>query len=398
MPRPISAAAILVVGSELTTGATRDSNGGDIARELTELGLSVRRISALPDDLALVTGAFAGALADAELVVSTGGLGPTPDDLTREAIAAACELEPEVDPKLEQWLRALFGRRGLEMPEANLKQAWLVPGAEPLGNERGTAPGWWLDRPDGRVIVALPGPPAEMWPMWRSDVLPRLQARSAGAARASHTLRLTGAGESMLVGLIGEELLRQDNPQVATYARPDAVDVRVSALGATAASARELVDSTVSELIHKIGSYVFAHGEVGWLEVLSTRLGARSLATVEIGTAGQLLALLGTAPFLRFGQLLRSHAAGEHAQEHLELYAERIRETSAADIGLAVLAREQAGDTQVNVAIVSKAGTKTAERTAFLTGEQGRRRAAIAACAVLWQWLGELGDGPEGER
>src|SRR5215212_2942227 len=161
---PILRAEILAVGSELTNGWTRDTNSGDLARELTELGVTVRRTTALPDDLALVTDAFARAMESADLVVSTGGLGPTPDDLTREAIAGACALEPRVDPELHAWLARLFQRRGLPMPEANLKQAWLIPGATALPNALGTAPGWWVERSDGGVIVALPGPPREMWP------------------------------------------------------------------------------------------------------------------------------------------------------------------------------------------------------------------------------------------
>src|SRR5262245_29165831 len=117
---------MLAVGSELTTGATRDTNSGDLARELTDLGVRVLRTSALPDDLEMVSDAFATALTDADLVVSTGGLGPTPDDLTREAIAAACGLEVHEDPELIAWLTEMFERRGAPMPQANRKQAWLI--------------------------------------------------------------------------------------------------------------------------------------------------------------------------------------------------------------------------------------------------------------------------------
>ncbi len=389
MNQPLTRGALLAVGSELTTGSTRDTNGGDLARELTELGVSVRRISELPDDLELVTRAFAEALAEAELVISTGGLGPTPDDLTREAIAAACGLEPYVDPDLERWLRGLFARRRLEMPAANRKQAWLVEGATALPNGHGTAPGWWLERPDGRLLIALPGPPSEMWPMWREHARPRLLERGVGSERVSRTLRLTGVGESVLVGLIGEELLRGENPQVATYARPDSVDVRVTAVADSAGgrTATEIVDGVVEELERRVGEYVFAEDEEGWSEALGRLLGERRLATVEIGTAGQLAALLGNADFLQYGQLLRAAAAAEHAQRHLGLYAERVRETSGADVGLAVHAREEGGDMRVEVAIASAAGTLFEQRPAFLTGEQGRRRAALVACGVLWQRL-----------
>jgi nicotinamide-nucleotide amidase len=386
--REIRSAEILAVGSELTTGSTRDANGGDLARELNELGVLVRRISQLPDDLELVTRTFREALAGDELVISTGGLGPTPDDLTREAIAAACGLETHVDDELERWLRELFERRQMKMPEANRKQAWLVEGARALANDRGTAPGWWLERPDGRLLIALPGPPAEMWPMWQAHARPQLLARGVGTRRASRTLRLTGVGESVLVGLIGTDLLRARNPQVATYARPDSVDVRISAAQTPdGPDPEQLVDQTAEQLLAKLAEYVFAEGDDGWPEALERLLGGRRLAVVEIGTAGQLAALLGEAPFFQYGQLLRSTAATEHAREHLALYAERVRETSGADIGLAVYAREEAGDMRVDVASAMESGTRLEQRTAFLTGEQGRRRAALAACNVLWQRL-----------
>src|SRR5215212_2176715 len=245
---PILRAEILAVGSELTNGWTRDTNSGDLARELTELGVTVRRTTALPDDLALVTDAFARAMESADLVVSTGGLGPTPDDLTREAIAGACGLEPAVDAELLEWLKGLFERRGVRMAAANTKQAWLVPGATALPNAHGTAPGWWLERPGGTVVIALPGPPREMRPMWREHALPRLRQRGLGEDHAWHTLRLTGVGESQLVGLIGKALLGSSNPSVATYARPDAVEVRVGAVADESSGAQEIVERTVAEL------------------------------------------------------------------------------------------------------------------------------------------------------
>jgi nicotinamide-nucleotide amidase len=150
---------LLAVGSELTTGETRDTNSGDLARSLSDAGVDVLWISALPDRMATVTAALGEALSAADLVVTSGGLGPTPDDLTREAIAEVLGERPAVDPELARWLRNLFERRGIAFAETNLKQAWLIPPATAIPNERGTAPGWWIDRADGRVVVALPGPP-----------------------------------------------------------------------------------------------------------------------------------------------------------------------------------------------------------------------------------------------
>lgn len=378
--RAIESAVLLAVGSELTTGTTRDTNSGDLARELTGLGVRVLRSTAVPDDLAFATAAVAGALDDAELVVSTGGLGPTPDDLTREAIAAACGLEPHVDETLLADIEALFTRRGIAMPDANRKQAWLIDGAVALPNAHGSAPGWWVERPDGRVIIALPGPPREMWPMWREHALPRLQAGALGVERATHTLRLTGVGESALVALIGEDVLRAANPQVATYARADAVDVVVSAAGDGRLPAQTIVDAAVAKLRTQVGEFVFAEGDETWADALGSRLNERTLATVEVGTGGTLLALLGSAPYLAHGELLL--AAGDPAG-----LAQRARESHGADIGVALFVR-QTKDSHARIAIATAAGVEQMERVAFLAGDEGRRRAALACAAALWQFLG----------
>jgi nicotinamide-nucleotide amidase len=386
--RTIDRAVILAVGSELTTGATRDTNSGDLAREMTLLGVRVLRTQALPDDLAIATAAFADALAAADLVVSTGGLGPTPDDLTREAIAAACGLEPRVDEELLAWIRGLFERRGMQMPEANSKQAWLIDGADSLPNAHGSAPGWWVVRPDERLVIALPGPPREMWPMWREHALPRLQAGALGVERAAHTLRLSGIGESALVALVGEEVLRAANPQVATYARADAVDVVVTAVADGRLTAQDLVDEAVGRLRSQIGEYVFAEGDQSWADALAARLGGQTLATVELGSGGQLAALLGSAPYLAFAELLAAEHDVTHAATSLGDYALAVRESGKADIGLALLVR-QSKDTHVRVAIATADGIDEVQRVAFLAGDEGRRRAAISAAAALWQWLGQ---------
>jgi nicotinamide-nucleotide amidase len=384
--RALRTAEILAVGSELTTGVTRDTNSGELAAELTGRGVRVLRSTALPDDLDMVRDAFADALSRAHMVVSTGGLGPTPDDLTREAIAAACGLEPRVDADLEAWLRGLFARRNLPMPDANLKQAWLVDGAVALANNHGSAPGWWIDRPDGRVIVALPGPPREWRAMWRDQVLPRLESGRLGTARAVQTLRLSGIGESALVALIGEDVLRAARPQVATYARVDAVDVVVSAESGVQSEAQDLVDSMVASLRERIGQYVFAEGAETWADALGARLAGRTLAVIEIGTAGQLGALLGGATYLVAGRLARA-GVGEGAVD-LRGLAQDARATGA-DVGMAVLASQLRLDTGVRVAIATESGVTEEKALAFLGGDEGRRRAALSAASILWRFLGD---------
>ena len=212
---PIATAELLAVGAELLVGDTRDTNSGDLARELTELGVEVTRMTQLPDDLAIVTRAIRDALARVDLVITTGGLGPTPDDLTRESIAAALGETPTADPDLEAWLRGIWADRDLPFPDTNLKQAWLIPSSTALSNAHGTAPGWWVEA-RSQVIIALPGPPRELHPMWQEQALPRLRGRGLGLDRAAETLRLTGIGESLLVEIMGKDLLTAANPRMAT--------------------------------------------------------------------------------------------------------------------------------------------------------------------------------------
>jgi nicotinamide-nucleotide amidase len=381
--RPITTAEILAVGSELLVGDTRDTNSGDLARALTTLGVEVLRISQLPDDLRILAEALAAARTRADLVITTGGLGPTPDDLTREAVASLLGVTPTVDPDLEAWLRDLWARRGLPFPETNLKQAWLVPGADPLANPNGTAPGWWLDL-GATVIVMLPGPPRELLPMWTAEVLPRLRARGLGVDRAAATLRLTGIGESAVADLLGEELLRGTRPHVATYARLDAVDVRVWATGDAAEDAAAIVAAGVATVERLVGPYVFARGEQDWPDALQARSGGRQLATLEAGTGGQLAALLGSAPWLVHAEVM----APKPGEADLARRCAELRARAGTSVALAVSASADGDDLAVEIAVDVDGQVTSTTRTAFRGGEIGRRRAATLACAELWHRLG----------
>ena len=380
--RPLLTAVLLAVGTELTVGETRDTNGGDLAQSLAGHGVEIRWIVALPDRLTTVVDALCGALAAADLVVTTGGLGPTPDDLTREAIATVVGEQPAVDPELERWLRHLFERRGIAFAETNVKQAWLIPSATAIPNDRGTAPGWWIDRQDGRVIVALPGPPGEMRPMWEGRVLPRLVERGLGQERVTRTYRLAGIGESVVAALLGERLLRAENPVVATYARSDAVDVRISARAQGERSPEQLVDEAEAVVLEAVGGHVWGRDGDTWPGVLGRALSARgwTAALVEAGTGGSTMRLLGDAPWLVSSRLL----APSETVASIAGLADQARKLADATVGIAVRAIESGEDTQVEVAVSGPWGARETRQTAFLGGSEGRRRAGIAAAAFLY--------------
>jgi nicotinamide-nucleotide amidase len=396
---PIRRAELLSIGTELTVGETRDTNAGDLARDLTGRGVVVGRMTALPDDLGAVTAAFGEALGRAELVVSTGGLGPTPDDLTREAIAGLLGETPAVDPVLETWLKELFERRRLPFPEANRKQAWLIPSAASIPNDNGTAPGWWIQRSDGRVIVALPGPPREMRPMWDGWVVPRLEARGLGRPIASVTLRLTGIGESAIADRLGA-LLSGTKPQVATYARADAVDVRIwtHADGADRSQADALVAATEARIVELLGEHVWARGTTTWAAAIAALLDAYdwTVAAIEIGLGGALASLLADGLAHRLTSveaLVERPLADDGDRLPLEALAERARQAGTAEVGVAAVATESGGDTAVTVAVATPSGSRKETRVVFLGGRLGRERAAIATAAIV---LRHLRDSPPG--
>ena len=411
--RTLRTAALLAVGSEITNGETRDTNGGELARALAGLGVDVRRIVALPDDLAAVTAAFREAFATVDLVVATGGIGPTPDDLTREAVAAAVGEVPVIDPVLERWLRGLFAKRGVRLAEVNLKQAWRIPSATAIPNPNGTAPGWWVNRPAGRVAILLPGPPREMRAMWSDWVLPRLRARGMGDGRVVRTLRTYGIGESQVAEMLGDAMLRRANPVVATYARADWLDVRVSAVDDAAAagaaagpvdagparSAAAILDETVATLREILGDHVWAEGETSWADLVAEAAdgaGVR-LAVVEVGTTGTLGTLLAEVRALEraisAGPGVVPDPTGWPAEE---IAAEAARSAGVA-VGIALAAQTEPGEgTRLRVAVAAPdaAVSRVLDLHLFQHSAHGRFRAAVAAAAFAIEVLRTLQPAP----
>lgn len=219
--------------------------------------------------------------------------------------------------------------------------------------------------------------------MWRDQALPRLRQRGLGLDRAVETLRLTGIGESALVDLVGKDLLERGNPRMATYARPDFVDLRVSAVSEGDRTASELVTTAVASLSPRLDPYVFGRGRDDWRVALGRRLGDRRLAVLETGTAGYLGLLLGGAPFLVWAE--QRARVGEDPVA----LATEVRQRADAEVGLAAIAREAGDDMTVAIGIALDGRAVSAERSAFRGGETGRRRAANAAAAELWRVLGD---------
>src|SRR5918998_4284872 len=293
-------AHLFSIGSELIHGRLTDTNATFLAQELLANGIELVQVSQIGDDRHRLASTLRAALSEADLVVCSGGIGPTDDDLTREAISALAGETPMVDEEIVAGIREFFAKRGLEMPERNAKQAWVIPSAEVLPNPVGTAPGW-LVQIDDTMIVTMPGVPREMTRMWREQALPRISAHLTGRVYRSANLRTLGIGESAVSQLL-DELTRRPQPYVGTYAKDDGVHVRVTASADDPGQAERDLSETVGEVRRRLSEHVYADDDRSLAQVLLDALRERRLTVgiAESGTGG------------RFGSMLLSElsAAG----------------------------------------------------------------------------------------
>ena len=248
-------AEILSIGTELLMGEIVDTNSSWLAAQLPRLGIQLRWATKVGDEPDLLYQAVARAWERSDLTITTGGLGPTSDDLTRETIARVLGEELYVQEELVEELRRYFAGRGIRMPETNVKQANLIPSAHVLPNPMGTAPGWWVER-DGRIIVALPGPPRELERMWRYEVAPRLRGRATGVAIVTRTIKTFGITEGGLDQLLAP-LFESENPQLGIYARSDGIHLRAIARGATEEEASALIVPMEEEIRRRVGEAIW---------------------------------------------------------------------------------------------------------------------------------------------
>jgi nicotinamide-nucleotide amidase len=298
-------AEIIAIGTEILLGEIIDTNSAHIAQQLPGLGIDLYYKTVVGDNLGRVKETFERAWGRSDLIITTGGLGPTEDDLTREGIAALLGETPQVDPELERRLRAWFEGRGFPMPESNIKQAWLIPSARSLDNPRGTAPGWWTEK-DGRVIVSMPGVPPEMERMWANEVRPELERRSNGEVLVTRTIKTVGIGEGT-VDEMAKPLYDTPGVGIGTYARADGVHLRIGAKGATREEAWHRILPVEQEMERIFGAAIWGKDEDTFEGVLRSLFAERrqTLATMESATGGLLASTLtdvsGAADYFKGG-------------------------------------------------------------------------------------------------
>ncbi len=405
-------AEIVSIGTEILLGEILDSNSQFIASRLPGLGIDLYFKHTVGDNIERLTGVIEFAWQRADLVITTGGLGPTEDDLTREAIAAVLREPLEVDPDLEAWVRAIFARRTMPMPERNIKQAWLIPSARAIPNPAGTAPGWWVER-DGKLIVAMPGPPAEMTRMWEREVAPELARRHPGVVLVTRTLKTAGVGEGSVDEMLSP-LLKSTNPSIGVYARADGIHVRLGAKASTPEEARELIEP-VEEVARRIlGPAVWGVDNQTFESVIGDMLVDRglTLAAMESCTGGLLSDTItnvpGSSRYFRGGVVsyatevkeamgVDPRVVEEHgviSPETASAMADAVRQRLDADLGIGITGvagpdpQDGAPVGQVHIALADGSGApETLSYTFGQSREAIKRRAVTQALLLLRRHL-----------
>jgi nicotinamide-nucleotide amidase len=250
-------AEIIAVGSEMLTSQRIDTNSLYITDQLNALGVEVRRKLIIGDDRALLTAAVRHALNHVDIVILTGGLGPTEDDVTREAVAAAVGRELVFSQELCDGIEERFRRRQRKMAEINRRQAYVIEGAEALPNTNGTAAGQWIAH-EGHVVILLPGPPGELKPLFAKECIPRLTERLPVQVIRARFYRVTGLTESDLDALIAPVYTRYANPSTTILASPGDIQIHLRARCGTADDAERLLAEVGGPIEELLGRHLFS--------------------------------------------------------------------------------------------------------------------------------------------
>ena len=409
-------AALLSVGNELICGQTVDTNAAWLARRLAEAGVRVLLHVTVPDEAAAIRAELARACAQADLVLVTGGLGPTEDDLTRQALAEAMGRPLVLSPRHAGQIRCFFSERNLSMPEANLVQAMFPEGSTPIDNTAGTAPG--IRAACGQATVfAMPGVPREMKVMFDRDVMPWIRRRARGAVILSRTLNCFGEGESSIGERIRDLMRRDRNPLVGTTASRGVIGIRVHARGESPAQAADLLDRACAEIRARLGDLVFGEDDATLADAAAALLieQRRTVATAESCTGGLIARSLtdvpGSSAYFIEGVVAYANAAktrwldvpdellaahGAVSPQVAEAMVLGCRRRSGADLALSVtgIAGPTGGTDAkpvglVYIGLADAAGAVVTEHRlgSFLSREEIRDRAARIALNRLRLWL-----------
>ena len=357
----VKKACIVSIGNELLNGKTIDTNAAYIAGRLRTVSLPVVGVHTVPDEMPAIERALALAAGEADVVVATGGLGPTDDDVTRQALAGFLGVDLVLRPDLLEKIKGFFDRRGIEMPARNSIQACIPQGAAAIENERGTAPGIRARKED-TLLFALPGVPAEMRHMLDTQVLPELRSLAAGQAIVARRLKCFGAGESKIAEMIGTAMQRGRNPLVNCTVHTGIISLEVVATAQDQTEAEEMAEREERSLCSILGPLVYGTGDQTLAEVVGEALvrTGRALAVAESCTGGLLAELItdipGSSRYFTYGWVTYSNEAKcralEVPQRLIDTYGAVSEQVAQA---MAQGARRKAG-TDYAIAITGIAG------------------------------------------
>ena len=356
---------ILSVGTELLLGEIVDTNAPFLSAELAAMGIAVLRRTTVGDNPARLREAVGQALSRSDIVLLTGGLGPTADDITKEVCMDVLGFSAERNEEAEKRMRDFFARSGRVMPEGNCKQADVPKGGIVFQNAHGTAPGVAMEK-DGKCVVLLPGPPREAEPMFREQVKPYLMQKTHGVIR-THTIRTMGIGESAMANCVAD-LLGGSNPTVAPYAKTGESLLRVAASADTADEAEALMRPVLDEIRKRLGAYIYAIDADSIEQVVVRTLIEKGLhvATAESCTAGLIAKRLTDIPgasavfdcgFVTYSNDCKQKMLGV-SPETLRRYG-AVSEQTAGEMAAGALARSGA---DIAVAVTGVAGPGCSEK------------------------------------
>ena len=289
-------AEIIAVGTEILLGQIANTDARFLSEELAALGIDVYYHTVVGDNKLRVEEAFAAARSRSQLIIFTGGLGPTADDLTKETVAGAMGLELRLDEAWLKKLEAFYASLNRPMPRQNVKQALIPEGGRLLYNDNGTAPGIYVEREPWTVIL-LPGPPRELIPMFRDRVAPLLQDKMGGVTIRSRVVKIIGMGESAVEEQVAD-LVQQQNPTVAPLAHNFEVHLRITAKGNRGEETGALLSQVDAELVRRLGPYIYGRDQDTLEKVVGRLLAEKgmTLAVAESCTGGRLGDLITNVP------------------------------------------------------------------------------------------------------
>ncbi|MGA9531875.1 MAG: CinA family nicotinamide mononucleotide deamidase-related protein [Anaerolineales bacterium] len=353
-------AEILTIGTEILLGQIVDTNTAAIARSLRKIGVNLFFAATVGDNVERSADAIRTALNRSDIIITTGGLGPTIDDMTRVAMAQAIGAETEFSPDLWDQIQERFSRFGRQPGENNRRQAYIPVGAHPIVNPIGTAPAFWLEQ-DGAIAIALPGVPAEMEHLLEHEVLPLIKGRfSLGSPIYTRILRTAGIGESALDAKV-QDLEAADNPTLGLSAHPGRVDLRLGARADSESEAETMLSGLEEVVRQRLGDVIYGVDE-DTLETIVMRQAAAQgwkLVSVEAATGGALATALSTAD----GPLARGLVFQLMDTEQLRSRVAEEMESADAQVGVA-LALDVTADQQRLVGItVTPAGDRDFDLT-----------------------------------